>query len=105
VAAAGAPWTTLTDAAATPLASTVARKVVSTARLAARGMASGAHHPGRCPLRMGSSTRYADAVATAMIAARRTLRSVRPTRCVRVGDKTSTRGQYQRYIPYEIRPT
>ena len=98
-AAPPALWTTFTDAAATPLASTVARNVVSTARLAATGMASGAHHSGRCPLRMGSSTRYAEAVATAMIMARRAPRSVIPPRCVRVGDKTRTRGQYHRYMP------
>ena len=35
-------------------------------------MASGVHHPGSRPRRMGSSTRYAEAVATAMIATRRT---------------------------------
>src|ERR1700688_475112 len=67
-----APCSAVIDAAATAGSSTVARKVVSTARPAAAGMATGAHHCGRWPRRMGNSTRYADAVATAMITTSRT---------------------------------
>ncbi len=78
LAPASAAPSTRTDALATSLTPTVARNVVSTARLAATGMATGVHHVGSRPRRMGSSTRYADAVATPMMAARRTPRSGYP---------------------------